>query len=664
MRNLRKIGKSFRYTVLFIVIINILFIGGVWIYSTYNYFNEESEKIKQEYTLREKMRVKDAVNQVIERIEYHKSETEKILDKRIKERAYEAHDMAVVIYEKYKGDKSDEEIEKLIKETLEVIRFNDGRGYYFGGNINKGKLLFTSNPDYVGEMVLDYRGADGRYIFREMVDLVKEKGEGFYEYMWAKPGDTGYDHRKKSFLKLFKPLNLWIGTGAYFKDVEEDIKKDILNEITHRSPDNGKYIFVLDFSGKLLATEDIDQKKDIGENLWELKDDNDIKIVQELKKISVKPQGGFLNYNWIKPGDENKEVPKMTFVRAVDGWEWMVGTGVYLDDIDKTISTNKKILMDQMKEILMEISLFIFLMGGIIFLSEFYVMKKVKRFIDESETIYETLINLSLDGIYLGNEKGEIEDCNISAYKMLGYTREELDTLSLYDFQKNNLDDLSAPKDIITGDSYEERIFKKKNGKFIFIELNSKYVKLNNKKMLIAFVRDITNRKKMEKRLIELSITDGLTGLSNRRHLLNQLEVKLKEVNAEKPLCISMIDIDHFKKINDTLGHCAGDEVLKEFARILTGNLRKTDLIGRYGGEEFLIVLPDTSLEEAEKLMEKIRLKVYNSSWKYPELRVSFSGGLSEVNDPKNMSLENIVIKVDELLYKAKEGGRNKIEVS
>ena len=213
MKNLRKIGKSFRYTILFIVIINILFIGSVWIYSTYNYFNKESEKIKQDYTVKEKTRVKDTINKVIESIVYHKSETEKILDRNIKERTYEAHDMAAVIYEKNKGKKSNEEIEKIIKETLEVIRFNSGKGYYFGGNVEKGKLLFTSNPDYVGEMVLDYRGPNGKYIFREMVDLVKKKGEGFYEYLWAKPGDMGYDHRKKSFLKLFKPLNLWIGTG-------------------------------------------------------------------------------------------------------------------------------------------------------------------------------------------------------------------------------------------------------------------------------------------------------------------------------------------------------------------------------------------------------------------------------------------------------------------
>lgn len=367
MKSLRKIGRSFRYTVFFIVVINILFIGGVWIYSTYNYFNKESEKIVEDYTLKEKMRVKDVVNNVMESIEYHKSETEMILEEKIKERTYEAHDIASVIYEKNKGKKTDKEIEKLIKETLEVIRFNNGRGYYFGGKVDKGKLLFTSNPDYVGEMVLDYRGPDGIYIFREMVDLVKKKSEGFYEYVWAKPGDKGYSHRKKSFLKLFKPLNLWIGTGAYFDDVEKEIQEDILNEITHRVPGNGKYIFVLDFSGNLLATENIDEKKYIGDNRWNLKNSDDIKVIQELKKAAKNPQGGFLNYAWIKPGKGNKETPKMTFVKSVNDWKWIVGTGVYLDDINKTISANKSILKKQMKEILLEISFFIFLMTGIIF---------------------------------------------------------------------------------------------------------------------------------------------------------------------------------------------------------------------------------------------------------------------------------------------------------
>lgn len=290
-------------------------------------------------------------------------------------------------------------------------------------------------------------------------------------------------------------------------------------------------------------------------------------------------------------------------------------------------------------------------------------MKKVRKFIDESETIYETLMNLSLDGIYLGNEKGEIEDCNISAYEMLGYTREELGTLSLYDFKKSDSNDFITPKNPITKNSYEERIFKKKNGKFLYLELNSRYVNFNNKKMWIAFVRNITDRKKMEKKLMELSITDELTQLNNRRYLLKQLKEKLKEVTPKKPLCVSMLDIDHFKKVNDTLGHSAGDEVLKGFAKILTENLRKNDLIGRYGGEEFIIVFLNTPLKDAEKIMEKLRLVIYNTSWNYPELQISFSGGLLEIKEPKKITVKNTIIQVDELLYKAKEGGRNKIEI-
>lgn len=665
MKNLRKIGKSFRYTALFVVIINILFIGGVWTYSTYNYFNNESKKIKQDYTTNEKMRVKAEIEKVMESIEYHKSDTEKILNQTIKERTYEAHNIALVIYEKNKANKTNEEIKQLIKETLEVIRFNRGRGYYFGGSLDKTELLFTSNPNsnYAGNTVLNYKSPDGKYIFKEMVDLINKNKEGFYEYMWTREDSDRYDHKKKSFLKLFKPLNIWIGTGAYFEDVEKDVKKEILHEITHRSAVDGKYIFVLDFSGNLLATESVRGKKYIGENFWDLRNSKGIKMVQEFKKISELPQGGFFNYSWMKPDESDKEIPKMTFVKSVNDWEWIVGTGVYLEDIDKKITENEKKLMDQMKEILIEILFFLFFMGSMVFFAEFYVMKKLKKFMDDSEAIYETLINLSLDGIYLGNENGEIEDCNTSAYKMLGYTKEELENLSLYDFQEKEFNNLVSPNNIITGDFYEKRVFKKKNGNSIFVELNSKYINFNKKKIWIAFVRDVTERKKMEDKLVKLSITDGLTGLSNRRHLLNQLELKLKEVDINKPLCISMIDIDHFKRVNDTLGHTAGDKVLKGFARILNKNLRKRDFVGRYGGEEFLIVFPNTSLEEAQKIMEKIRLKIYNSPWKYPELKVSFSGGLLETKGLKDISLENMIIRVDELLYKAKEEGRNRVEI-
>lgn len=662
MKNIKKIGKSFRYTILFIVVTNILIIGGLWIYSTYDYFNEEMVSIKEEYTTKEKDRVKNLINDTIKNIEYRKSETDKVLERQIKERIYEAHDIASIIYEKNKGVKSNKEIEKLIKETLEVIQFDSGRGYYFGGNINNGELLFTSNSNYTGKMVLDYQNSNGNYIFREMIDLVNKNKESFYEYLWLKRGDDAYNHKKKSYLKLFEPLNLWFGTGAYFEDIEKDIKEDFLKEVTHRSSNNKNYIFILDSMGNLLTTENIDEQKFIGDNLWKLKNSNNKNIIQEIVQISKNPQGGFVNYKWKKPG-EKEEVSKMTFVRSIDDWGWIIGAGVYLDDIDKRISIHKSILKEQFKESLMKILFFIFLIGIITFLSELYIMKKIKKFIEESEMIYKTLINLSLDGIYLGNEKGEIIDCNLSAHRILGYTKEQSKKISLYDFKKNNLGILTTPKDPITGNSYEERVFTKKNGKYIFLEVNSKYIKLNNKKMIIAFVRDITNRKKMEKKLLELSMIDHLTKLNNRRSILRQLKSKFKNTNVHNPMCISMIDLDHFKQINDTFGHSVGDEVLKKLAKILTKNIRKKDHVGRYGGEEFILIFPNTHLKESKKIMEQIRLIVYNTHWKYPKLHTSFSGGIFELNNPQDTTFKDAIIQVDKLLYQAKESGRNKLEV-
>ncbi len=159
-----------------------------------------------------------------------------------------------------------------------------------------------------------------------------------------------------------------------------------------------------------------------------------------------------------------------------------------------------------------------------------------------------------------------------------------------------------------------------------------------------------------------LSITDELTGLSNRRNLINLLKNKMNDAERyTTPLSIILFDIDHFKKINDNYGHLVGDEVLKKISSIFSNNIRKTDIAGRYGGEEFLIILPNTPLEAGINIGRKINKLIKDLTFKsMPDKQVTISGGVCGYKN--ETKCEDFLVRVDDLLYAAKDNGRDRIE--
>jgi len=166
-------------------------------------------------------------------------------------------------------------------------------------------------------------------------------------------------------------------------------------------------------------------------------------------------------------------------------------------------------------------------------------------------------------------------------------------------------------------------------------------------------------------RLVRLASQDALTGLPNRRRT-QELALAALEVakTTGKPLTLALIDMDHFKDINDTCGHAAGDHVLQEFARAGREALRETDILGRWGGEEFLLLMPETPVELAVASLERLRTLVFGI--RLPpsgcDLRVSLSAGLA-MNDESVKSFEDLVARADAALYRAKNEGRDLIRL-
>ncbi|MGE0079995.1 MAG: diguanylate cyclase [Thiohalomonadaceae bacterium] len=160
-----------------------------------------------------------------------------------------------------------------------------------------------------------------------------------------------------------------------------------------------------------------------------------------------------------------------------------------------------------------------------------------------------------------------------------------------------------------------------------------------------------------------LSITDELTQVYNRRYLTQRLNEEFAAAQRyHAPLAVLLLDLDHFKRVNDRLGHPVGDEVLRLTAQVIRRNLREVDVIGRYGGEEFLVLLPHTSHADALAVADKIRAAVESASLPdYPDLRLTTSVGLAAYPDPQVHCASELVKRADEALYAAKSTGRNRV---
>jgi diguanylate cyclase (GGDEF)-like protein/PAS domain S-box-containing protein len=175
-----------------------------------------------------------------------------------------------------------------------------------------------------------------------------------------------------------------------------------------------------------------------------------------------------------------------------------------------------------------------------------------------------------------------------------------------------------------------------------------------------ALIRDITEEKRLEERLRRLSTTDGLTGLFNRRHLDETLTTELERaLRYNAPLSIMMFDVDHFKRFNDEHGHDQGDRVLQAIAQSLQEHVRKVDVPCRYGGEEFLAILPGTNQAGAIIVSERLRHAI--EQMEVDGLNVTISIGVASVPELDVRSSATLVEAADSALYRAKRAGRNQV---
>ena len=292
----------------------------------------------------------------------------------------------------------------------------------------------------------------------------------------------------------------------------------------------------------------------------------------------------------------------------------------------------------------------------------------------ESANRLRAMSEASHDALIMIDDRGNITFWNPAAEVMFGYTLEEILGKQLHPLlaQSHERENASAGLShfAITGEGVVlNRVVElnalRKNGDIFPAELAVAPFKFSGRWYAVGGVRDITARKESEKRLTLLATTDALTGLLNRRRFLELAEMEFRRaVRYKNIFCLMTFDLDHFKSINDTYGHDVGDKVLRKIAETARLELRETDVIGRIGGEEFAVIMPEIDMDTAKGVGERIRTRIMNTHVQIQskEIGCTVSVGLAMMDDTVSR-FEQLMKKADEAMYTAKRDGRNRVVI-
>lgn len=285
-----------------------------------------------------------------------------------------------------------------------------------------------------------------------------------------------------------------------------------------------------------------------------------------------------------------------------------------------------------------------------------------------AQTELKNILDQLPDVFYRTNMQGIITMISASCFDTIGYRQEEMLGTALSGYYYTPEDRQKIVKAITDGSGKAiqvEAALKHKNGSIIWISTNA-YVRFGldgQPSYIEGMARDISERKRMEDLLITLSRTDGMTGAYSRSYFLDKSEEVISIVKRyQRPASIMIADLDHFKTINDKYGHHAGDLALKAFTDVCRQEMRASDMLGRLGGEEFGLILPETTIEEAQILAERIRMATAALEIKLDDwtIGITVSIGLVEIRSD-NASLDAVMRRADQAMYQGKAKGRNQV---
>lgn len=349
----------------------------------------QSEQMWSQYVENHRQIVRLEVERVVKVIDYETDKHFQEAQEKVRARVIEAYAIAENIYEQNKNVKTEAELKKIIIDAIRPIRYDQGRGYYFINGYDGVPKMVADTPELEGQNLLDTHNSRGQYVVRDLINIVKSKGEGFYTYFWTKPGNEGDNFQKVSFVKLFKPFEWFIGTGVYLDAVEETMQKIILHYVaTHRfGPNKEGYVFInelLNINGgprfaRVYANPN--RPNDTGMPISDDFKDAKGKMFRKEFLQGLRANGEcFVDY-WYRKLDNPEPSPKTSFFKLAGNGRFIVAAGVYVDDIEEQIALILARMDKELRRSLLVISLsFLAVILSFIFFINFLSKKLANDF--------------------------------------------------------------------------------------------------------------------------------------------------------------------------------------------------------------------------------------------------------------------------------------------
>ncbi|RXK14641.1 histidine kinase [Halarcobacter mediterraneus] len=354
--------------------------------------NHEIKVLKEKFLQENKENVKNEVYRVIDSINYEIKSSDEALKTFLKDKVYEAYQIADNIYkEETKKNKPKEEIYNTIKLALGGMIYNEGTGYIFLDDINGVKQLQPFNRSFEGRNFLHYEDAKGYRFVETIVQTIKDKTETYDTYYWYKSKEDKTAYKKMSFYKYFEPFDVAIGTGEYLVDFEKRIQQNLLKRIRNiRFNNNNGYIFIFDSKGTYLSYFEKDKIKTNG---FKTENTKGKYLIKDLVEFAIDKKEGYYSYLALKkPNLSTDNNEKISFIKYFEDWDWIIGAGFYLDELNNDVKERELELIKKHEAIISDIIILSIIITSLLLLISFYISKIVsKKFDDYKNNLKEEM---------------------------------------------------------------------------------------------------------------------------------------------------------------------------------------------------------------------------------------------------------------------------------
>lgn len=404
-RILTTLPRTLLLNMVMVVIVAVGLFVMLMIYFEGSRFESERRSLENSQLDPRKQELKQQVDGAIKYVEFRRSQIEQQTQDEIKRRVLEAHAVATHIIERYRTEKSLKELQDMVREALRPIRFSEGKGYYFATSLDGVEQLFADRPSLEGKNLLAMQDTEGRYVIRDMIELVRNKGEGFYRYTWTKPEQKGTNFQKIAFVKRLEPFGWFIGSGLYVDDVKHQVQTQIAEYLETVKFGKDGYLFAAQWDGVVVTG------PGKGNNMLAVTDAEGNRIVEKLIALS-KEGGGYITYR-MPDISGVRQGTKLSYVRGVNDWQWYVGAGVYVQDIESAVQQARQAMVARLLKTMLLLSGILVAFVAFAFWVAYRAASKIKLALVDFTTFFE---QASSGSAYLAPELLPFEELQTIAF--------------------------------------------------------------------------------------------------------------------------------------------------------------------------------------------------------------------------------------------------------